>query len=121
MARAATLEEMLQAIVERTADVIGVPRVSIRLFDPTHTRLLATCRAGKPLHQNATGEYRRGEGLIGWIAEQAKPLRTGDAQADPRFVVRPDMVERMGSFLGAPVISETTCIGVISAVSPAQD
>ena len=25
-------------------------------------------RAGKPLHQNASSEYRLGEGLIGWIA-----------------------------------------------------
>ena len=84
----------------------------------THTRLLATCRAGKPLHKNATGEYRRGEGLIGWIAEQVKPLRSDDAEADPRFVVRPDMEDHMGSFVGAPVLSEGSCIGVISAVAP---
>src|SRR2546423_5823021 len=121
MTRAATLEEMLQAIVERCADVIGVARVSIRLFDPTHTRLLATARAGKPLHQNATGEYRLGEGLIGWIAERVQPMRTNDAEADPRFVKRPDMVDRMGSFIGAPIVVDKACIGVISAVGAEKE
>ena len=82
--------------------------------------MLATCRAGLPLHQNATSEYRRGEGLVGWISEHCKPLRSDDAEADPRFVTRPDMVDRMGSFLGAPVVVEGTCIGVISAVNTAK-
>ena len=111
------LELVLQTIVDRTAALLASPRVSIRLFDPTHTRLLATCRAGKPLHRNAAVEYKLGEGLIGWIAQQVRPLRSDDAEADPRFVARPDMVDRMGSFLGAPVVSEGTCIGVISAVA----
>ena len=111
-------EELLQAIADRTATLLHTSRVSIRLFDPTQTRLLATCRAGKPLHQNATSEYRLGEGLIGWIAQQVLPLRADDAEADPRFVKRPDMVDRMGSFLGAPVVIDGVCIGVISAVNP---
>ena len=118
VSRSVRLEHTLQGIAERCAALLGTSRVSIRLFDPTHTRLVATCRAGSPLHQNATTEYRSGEGLIGWIAQHAKPLRSDDAEADPRFVARPDMVDRMGSFLGAPVVSEGSCIGVISAVSP---
>ncbi|MHB8873969.1 MAG: sensor domain-containing diguanylate cyclase, partial [Myxococcaceae bacterium] len=61
-------------------------------------------------------EYQVGEGLIGWIAEKAQPLRADDAEADPRFLRRPDMVEKMGSFLGAPLVIDGTCIGVISAV-----
>lgn len=117
LSRCVRLDQVLQTIVDRCAPLLGTSRVSIRLFDPTQTRLIATCRAGKPLHQNATNEYRRGEGLIGWIAQQGKPLRSDDAEADPRFVARPDMVDRMGSFVGAPVVSEASCIGVISAVS----
>lgn len=111
------LEEVLQLIANRTAELLGAPRVSLRLFDPTHTRLLATCRAGTPLHRNGASEYQRGEGLVGWVAEQVQPLRTDDAEADPRFVTRPDMTEPMGSFLGAPVVIEGACIGVLSAVA----
>jgi diguanylate cyclase (GGDEF)-like protein len=111
------LEDVLQTIATRTAGILGTPRVSIRLFDPSHTRLLATCRAGAPLHRNGASEYRPGEGLIGWVAQQVKPLRSDDAEADPRFVSRPDMTEAMGSFLGAPVVSEGACIGVISVVA----
>ena len=55
------LEEVLQTLATRTAELLRTPRVSIRLFDPTHTRLLSTCRAGAPLHLNAVSEYRARE------------------------------------------------------------
>ena len=117
LGRCARLEEVLQLVADRCASLLATPRVSIRLFDPTQTRLIATCRAGQPLHLNATSEYQRGEGLIGWIAQEEKTLRADDAEADPRFTRRPDMVEKMGSFLGAPLMVQGACIGVVSAVN----
>ncbi len=118
LSRSVTLEETLQAVVDTCVELLETPRVSLRLFDPTHTRLIATARAGKPLHQNATYNYRLGEGLVGWIAKHKLPIRSGDAEADPRFVRRPDMLDRMGSFLGVPVIHDDACIGVLSSVHP---
>ncbi|MBI3181660.1 MAG: sensor domain-containing diguanylate cyclase [Myxococcales bacterium] len=118
LANAKTLQETLQPVVERCVELLETPRVSLRLLDPTRSRLIATCRAGKPLHQNPTSPWRLNEGLIGWIAAQLQPLRANDAEADPRFVARADMVDRMGSFMGAPVVHEGQCIGVISAVHP---
>jgi diguanylate cyclase (GGDEF)-like protein len=116
-----TLEEMLQQIADTAAALLATPRVSVRLLDPTRTRLLVTCRAGSPIHHDAQVAFRLGEGLIGWIAEQRRPLRLGDAQTDPRFVVRPDLKEPMGSFLGVPLVAGRACIGVLSALNPAHD
>src|SRR5512135_1824914 len=73
------LEDTLQAIVERAAVVLGTPRVSVRLLDPTRTKLMATARAGEPLHEGGSAEFTLGEGLIGWIALQAAPLRADAA------------------------------------------
>lgn len=113
------LEPLLRLVVDRTAALLGTPRVSIRLLDPSRRRLIAACRAGEPLHLNAMAEFRLGEGLLGWIAAHARPLRTADAERDPRFLPRPDIVERLGSFLGVPLLSADGCIGVLSAASPA--
>lgn len=115
------LEPTLQAVVECTVDLVHAPRVSIRLFDPTHSRLIATCRAGQAMHQNPTSTYRPGEGLLGWIAAHGETLRTGDAMADPRFLARPDMIEPMGSYLGVPITVDGQVVGVLSAVASEHD
>jgi diguanylate cyclase (GGDEF)-like protein len=115
------LEAMLTRIVEAVAALLKTPRVSVRLLDAARTRLLAVCRAGEPLHLNSTREFRLGEGLIGWVAQHAAPLRSGAAEQDPRFALRPDMREPMGSFLGVPLIANESCIGVLAAIHPAAD
>lgn len=110
-----TLDELLQVIVDRTASILGVPRVSIRLFDPSHTNLVAVCRAGEPFHLEEA-EFEPGEGLLGWIAQQCQPIRTDDANTDPRFAPRPGLRAPLGSFLGVPLVSGRTGMGVLSAV-----
>jgi diguanylate cyclase (GGDEF)-like protein len=116
-----TLEELLQLLVQRCAILVETPRASVRLFDGQRQRLFAKVRAGDPLHVNPTLEFAKGQGLVGWVAEQGKSLRTGDAEHDPRFVSRPDMREPMASFLGVPLLAQQNCIGVLCATSQRRD
>jgi hypothetical protein len=46
--RRVPLDELLQRVVQGAAAVVGAPRASIRLLDPSGTRLMAVCRAGEP-------------------------------------------------------------------------
>jgi diguanylate cyclase (GGDEF)-like protein len=112
------LELMLQRIVDHAARLLDTPRVSVRLLDPTRTRLVASARAGSPLHQNAGAEFKLGEGLVGWIAEHIEPMRLDDAESDPRFQPRADQRVKLGAFLGVPLVSGRACIGVLSSVHP---
>jgi len=109
------LGDLLQQIADGTAEILGVARVSVRLLDPARTRLLAVARAGQPLHSQPV-DFRLGEGLLGWIAEQGLPLRLDDPEADARFAARPGMIEKMGAFLGVPIRAGTQVTGVISVV-----
>ncbi len=115
---AESVDEMMQRLVDGGARLFQVPRCSAWLLDPTRTRLLVSARAGVPLHLQPNFEYRLGQGLLGWIAQHGQPIRTGAADEDPRFLARPGMVERMGSFLGVPLVSNRQTIGVFSAVNP---
>jgi len=115
------LEDLLQLVVDRTASLLDTPRVSIRLLDPTGTRLLAVCRAGSPLHLDKDEQFRVGEGLMGWIVEHVQPIRSGRAEQDERFVPKPGMQDRMGSFLGVPLVAGNAVLGVINAVHPGED
>lgn len=113
-----SLDDMMQVVVARAAELLGTDRTSLRLLDASQARLLSVCRHGRPLHAGRQEEFRVGEGLIGWIAAHAAPILAVDAEADPRFVVRPGMQMRMGSFLGVPLMEGARCIGVLSALHP---
>jgi two-component system, cell cycle response regulator len=116
-----TLEEMLQRVADRSAAILGVPHISLRLLDTSRTRLLIGCRAGESLHGNTSFEFRMGQGLVGWVAETGRVLRTGSAEADPRFLKREDARATIGSFLGVPLLHAGKVIGVLAAVSLQPD
>lgn len=120
LAAAQSLDQTLQAVVDHCVPLLQTQTVSLRLIDPTRTRLLATCRAGKPLHKNSTQPFYLGEGLVGWVGQHLQLLRSDHAEADPRFAPRPDRLEPIGSFLGTPVMVKNECIGVISSTHPFQ-
>lgn len=115
------LEEILQLVVDSAARSLRVERASLRVLDPTRTRLIAVCRSGESIHLDPDTEFRMGEGLVGWIAEHVKTIRTGDAEKDPRFAERGDRRERIRSFLGTPVVSGHICLGVLGVVHPEPD
>jgi diguanylate cyclase (GGDEF)-like protein len=111
--RQATIEQQLQLLVERTAALLDAPRVAVRLLDPTRARLLAVARAGQPLHRAPFADFAVGEGLVGWIVSEGQPVLVGNAEADPRFVRRAEMSEPLVSFLGVPLLTRESCIGVL--------
>ena len=58
----------------------------------------------------------RGEGLVGFIIENATPLNLTDAQAHPKFSYRPETGEDpYKSFLGVPIVRGEQVIGVLTA------
>jgi diguanylate cyclase (GGDEF)-like protein len=116
-----TLEELLQRVADRSASLCGAATASVRLLDTTRTRLLVGCRSGPPLHRNAGLEYALGQGLVGWIAQHGRPLRTGRAMQDPRYHPRADLYQPFASFLGVPLTYGRGCIGVLSTAHPAAD
>ena len=108
------LEDLLQVVVDRSARLVDADHASIRLLDPSGTRLVAACRTGEPVHLEPL-PFERGEGLLGWIAEHGRPIRAARPQDDPRFVERPAM-KAMGPFLGVPLVSGSSSLGVLSAL-----
>jgi diguanylate cyclase (GGDEF)-like protein len=115
------LELLLQSIVDTSAVLLSTDRTSVRLLDPTRSRLIAKTRAGAPMHLDPTSEFRLNEGLVGWIAAHVKPLRTGHAETDERYAKRADIKEKLVSFLGVPIVAGRTCVGVLSALHPSHD
>ncbi len=64
---------------------------------------------------------KRGEGLVGLIAEQAEPMQFADAQTHPAFSYRPETGEEIyHSFIGVPVLRGGHSIGVVTVQNRTQ-
>jgi len=58
--------------------------------------------------------FQPGQGLVGEIAETARPLALQDAQDHPKFAYRPETGEDpYQSFLGVPILREGRVLGVL--------
>jgi diguanylate cyclase (GGDEF)-like protein len=107
------LESALSRICETTLHLLPAEGVSIRLFDESRENLLAAARAGESVHRNPLAKFKRGEGIVGIVAEKARTVRVNDARRDRRFSQRKDQRRDIRSVVCAPLISSNEVFGVL--------
>jgi diguanylate cyclase (GGDEF)-like protein len=117
--RRRSVEDLLQLIVERTCEILRAPHVSLRLLDPSRTRLVAACRSGRTADAPPV-DFALGEGLTGWVAQHGAPLLTNDPERDPRYVPRAGF-DRVSAYAGVPLLAGARCVGVLAAVQQGDD
>jgi len=115
------LEESLKVVTDAAMRLVPTNHASIRLLDASGRELLSGARSGDGSdHRPMT--FRRGEGILGWVAEHKEGVRLGDVTADDRFKARPG---RQGfeirSIMAEPLWSGGEIIGVLSTTSPERD
>lgn len=110
------LEEFLKAITDATIDVIGADHASVRLLDHTRLALLSSARSGRG-ESIPPMDFRRGEGVIGWVVEQGEAARVADVESDPRWVAASDPNFRVRALMCEPLWSSGEVIGVLSVTS----
>jgi len=109
------LDDMLGVVAQMAARVMAVRSVVLHLLDEATGCL--TLRAG---HNTAAAARERqsfdiGEGLVGEVAREARPVAVADVRQDPRYVNR-RLAEAEGlvSFLGVPLVVRQRIVGVLS-------
>jgi phosphotransferase system enzyme I (PtsP) len=105
-----------QARLDRLVTMIGATMVadvcSIYLKRGKIHELFATEGLKKEaVHRT---RLREGEGLVGLVAETARPLNIADAPRHPRFSYRPETGEDpFNSFLGVPIVRQDRVFGTL--------
>jgi diguanylate cyclase (GGDEF)-like protein len=61
--------------------------------------------------------FRRGEGILGWVAEHGRGVRVADSQRDPRFKPGTDRGFDVGSLVSVPIRARGSTLGVLSLSS----
>jgi signal transduction histidine kinase len=107
-----SLAAVLQRVVDSAREVVGARYAALGVLDESGESLIEFVTSG------LTDEMRRrmghlpdGEGLLGAVIREARPLRTGDISAHPLRRGFPETHPGMRSFLGVPIVSRDRVFG----------
>jgi two-component system, cell cycle response regulator len=113
------LEEFLKAVTDATCDLVSGDHVSIRLLDTARMALLSGARSGAGAQERPM-DFRRGEGILGWVVEHGQPARIDDVDHDSRWVRRPAQAFEIRSVMAEPLWAGGEVIGVLAITSAAR-
>jgi signal transduction protein with GAF and PtsI domain len=102
------LDHVLAQIVDLVVDVTGGDSCLLYLYDTTESEPRLSLRASKDPHPDLIGHIglRVGEGITGWVAENAEPVAIADnADRDQRFKFFNNLPEdTYKAFLSVPIL-----------------
>lgn len=110
------LEEFLMAVTNASIDMIGADHASIRLLDTSRSMLLSGARSGMG-QRDKPMDFRRGEGVLGWVVEHGEPVRIGEVRADSRWVPPKTQGFEVQSIMAEPLWSSGEVVGVLAVTS----
>ena len=107
-----TLDAVLQRIVEAAAEITGAPYAALGVIDRSGQGLERFVTTGiEPEVAAEIGHEPHGEGILGVLIRDARPLRLDDITSDPRSVGVPPGHPPMRSFLGVPILLRGVAFG----------
>ena len=113
MAEPEAAQERLDKIVVLIAANMVAEVCSIYLLRPDEMLELFATEGLNPTAVHET-RLKIGEGLVGVIADEMRPLNLTDAQSHPAFAYRPETGEEIyQSFLGVPIMRAGHALGVL--------
>jgi two-component system, cell cycle response regulator len=113
------LEDFLKAVTEASLEMLVADHASIRLLDTSRSMLLSGSRSGAGENDRPL-EFKRGEGVLGWVVENGQPVRLDEAENDSRWVGKKQAFE-IRSLMAEPLWSSGEVIGVIAVSSGAPN
>ncbi len=114
MAAGGTAQERLDKIVRLIAGEFIAEVCSVYVTRAGQVLELFATEGLKPEAVHKT-RLRVGEGIVGDIAENARPLALADAQSHPNFAYRPETGEEIfHSMLGVPILRGGRAMGVLA-------
>lgn len=112
-------ERLLRLIMKIVKKAINVEAVSILFLSSGGKELILELARGRREEHVSGHRIPVGEGVVGWVAEQRKPLILNDAGKDRRFSL--DLEKKLGleakSIISIPLMRGKELIGVVEGVN----
>ncbi len=110
------LETALRDVVDGALQLVPGDHASLRLLDASRKRLLAAARAGAG-REVFSLPLVVGEGIAGWVIENAAAAFVTDVRADNRFQPAALQGFSIGSMIAEPLLAGGVAVGVLSVSS----
>ena len=109
------LEELLRLVVHVTAEVMNSKICSLMLLDPEKKELVIKVTQSVSEAYNKKPNIKVGEGVVGIVAEQNKPVTVLDVKDEPRYINR-EIAKKEGlcSLASVPLAVRGRVIGVLN-------
>jgi serine phosphatase RsbU (regulator of sigma subunit)/putative methionine-R-sulfoxide reductase with GAF domain len=116
------LHSLLQKIAEKVKSYLDCEESSIFIYNPQKEELYFEIVTGNRQDELKQIVMKKGEGVVGWIAEQVSSVIINDCSIDDRFTSSTDAGTdfKTTSIVGAPVEKEGRLLGVIEAINKKQ-
>src|SRR5262245_49703887 len=119
------LEDILNAVIAKTTEMFHFESARVFLFDDEMQELqLGAAYEVDSEHTTGIRVLKRGQGVIGHVAETGEPMMFEDVRTDPRYAAlsatKATLNARLGFFAVFPIKTQARVFGVIlfSARSP---
>ncbi len=115
LARPRPLEESLKLTADALLSAVPADHASVRMLDMGGDALVSVTRAGGGLDA-APLPFRAGEGIAGWVVQNAESAVVEDVAHDPRFNAYEQQGFAVSSMLAVPMFAVGEVVGVLTAM-----
>ena len=105
---------LLQKIMERSAELLRAEQCSIMLIERETNELLVEASKGAFGAVPKRARVPKGEGIAGWVAEQGEPVLVADIEHDPRIGKKSRTRYKTASFVSVPLKIDNKVVGVMN-------
>jgi len=116
-------DKLLRLIVQIVQKAVSAEAVSVLFLDSTGKELIFELARGRRDDHVRRHRIPLGEGVVGWVAQNRKPLIVNDVKKDWRFSL--ELEEKLGlrtnSIISIPLLRGKELIGVVEGVNKQND
>lgn len=106
------IETILDALKDYTKELIKCEKVIIWLVDEKTKTLYPYKFWGYAPEDTKYHRFKRGEGTVGWVYKNKKPILENDLKTSKHFIKKGDIVNQIRGVIQIPLIFEKKVIGV---------
>lgn len=110
----ADLRKVLNLVIKKAVQITKAERGSLMFFDYKNKELYIKSSIGLSKEAASTVRIKPGEGIIGWVFKEEKPLLVEEVGKDSRFKGFEGEKKESRSMISIPMKIEKRVIGVIS-------
>lgn len=113
------LQDLLQLIMDSASDLLNAETSSLMLVDEETGELTFDVATGESGREVVKYRVPPGQGIGGWVVQNAQPLVIDDPQNDPRFYSRIDKSIHFETrnILAVPLQLKDRVIGVVEVIN----